>query len=146
MNPLHPKTVVLACLLLTASLIYGQTRLQPDRFYQAGKTALDPKNKSVYYNRGGIYFIKKDYPHAVDDFTKLIALDTAYADAYKLRSNAYFAQSDYTRTLRDLDKGIELEPNNNEAYFIRGSVYQRLGKQEQADADLKKAEALKVKN
>ena len=42
----------------------------------------NPKSPYLYYNRGNSYAERKDYKHAVDDYTQAIALDAHLAEAY----------------------------------------------------------------
>jgi len=40
-------------------------------------------------------------------------------------------------------KAIELDPHYSEAYHSRGEVFARLGRRDEADADIQKAKSLK---
>jgi uncharacterized caspase-like protein len=51
----------------------------------------------TYYDRGLVYYHKKDYNRAIAEFTQAIRLDPNYADAYTSRGVAYADKGEYDR-------------------------------------------------
>jgi tetratricopeptide (TPR) repeat protein len=71
------------------------------------------KNTALAYNNRGVaYNEKRDYEHAIADFSKAIDLDAKLAVAYNNRGLAYHAKGDYERAIADFSKAIDLDPKN----------------------------------
>ena len=62
----------------------------------------------LYYNRGNVYAQRGDYAHAVEDYTKAIALDQHLAEAYYNRGLAHLALKHQQESVADLSKAGEL--------------------------------------
>jgi len=62
----------------------------------------------LYYNRGNVYVKRRDYAHAIDDYTRAIALDAHLGEAYYNRGLAYLASKEQEKGLNDLSKAGEL--------------------------------------
>ena len=62
----------------------------------------------LYYNRGNVHAQRADYVHAVDDYTKAIALDQNLAEAYYNRGLAHLALKHQQESVADLSKAGEL--------------------------------------
>jgi tetratricopeptide (TPR) repeat protein len=62
----------------------------------------------LYYNRGNIHAQRADYTHAIEDYTKAIALDQHLAEAYYNRGLAHLALKHQQESVADLSKAGEL--------------------------------------
>ena len=62
----------------------------------------------LYYNRGNVHAQRADYAHAIDDYTKAIALDQNLAEAYYNRGLAHLALKHQQESVADLSKAGEL--------------------------------------
>ncbi len=62
----------------------------------------------LYYNRGNAYVQRHDYQHAIDDYTRAIALDQHLAEAYYNRGLARLAVKQEQLAIDDLSKAGEL--------------------------------------
>ena len=62
----------------------------------------------LYYNRGNVYAQRTDYAHAIEDYTKAIALDQHLAEAYYNRGLAHLALKHQQESVADLSKAGEL--------------------------------------
>jgi tetratricopeptide (TPR) repeat protein len=83
-----------------------------------------PHNRSVaYYDRGNAYKSRKDYDHALADYTEAINLDPQNAHAYLNRGWVYAVKNDPAHSIADSTKSIELDPSNPLAYLNRGVAY-----------------------
>ena len=109
----------------------------------------------AYIQRGHIYSSigsnndeKKEQYHniAIRDYTRAIELNPNNSDAYRFRGSRYAEKgSDYwDKALSDCNKAIELSPNNPLPYLARYGLYLFMGKDEESEADYKKAEELGV--
>jgi tetratricopeptide (TPR) repeat protein len=83
-----------------------------------------PHNRSVaYYDRGNAYKSRKDYDHALADYTEALNLDAQNAHAYLNRGWIYAAKNDPAHSIADSTKAIELDPSEPLAYLNRGIAY-----------------------
>jgi tetratricopeptide (TPR) repeat protein len=59
-------------------------------------------------NRGGAYYVKRDYRRAIADFSEAIRLDPNDASTYMARGNAYNATGEIDRTDADFNQAKRL--------------------------------------
>ena len=105
---------------------------------------IDPKYALAYVNRARAYYFKKEYDKAIADYTKIIEINPKSAAAYYDRGNLfYFQKKFYDKAIADYTKAIEINPNNALVYFMRAGAYRALGRHDLADADNKRASALR---
>jgi tetratricopeptide (TPR) repeat protein len=64
----------------------------------------------------------KDYPGALADYSRAIALEPTNADAYHRRGNTHVAAKDLPQAIADFTKAIELDPAFVPAYRSRASA------------------------
>ena len=62
----------------------------------------------LYYNRGNVYVQRHDYAHAIEDYTRAIALDSHLAEAYYNRGLVRIANKQLEEGINDLSKAGEL--------------------------------------
>jgi len=89
----------------------------------------------AYYYRGIAWMEKRNYPQALDDFTKDIELDPHSAESFLGRAMVYNFQNKPDRAIADCEKAIELNSHLAFAYFVRGLTYFYCGDYERALAD-----------
>ena len=65
-------------------------------------------NAYLYYNRGNVHALRKDYTRAIDDYTQAIVLDSRLAEAYYNRGLAYIDSGKVDEGVNDLSKAGEL--------------------------------------
>lgn len=108
---------------------------------------LDPANAEPFYNRGVAYSAKQDFPKAIADYDKYIAMATdpnLLGDAYMNRGVAYaYTPGGMPKAVEDFTKVIEFKPNWPNGYLARAMIYRELKKNDLAAADEKKAAELK---
>ena len=148
---------VLAAITLLASLVaWGQEDLSLCRqgwsSYSAGKYdeaiglyaqcmqagKLTPENMAKSHrNLGMAYNAKKDNSRAIDAYNQSLALkpEDFWFD-YVNRGNAWSDLKDYDKALADYEVALKAKPDLGSAYYNRGIVYEKLGKVEQAKADI----------
>ncbi len=66
------------------------------------------ENAYLYYNRGNVYVQRNDYTHAIEDYSRAIALDAHLAEAYYNRGLARIANKQQAEGINDLSKAGEL--------------------------------------
>ena len=69
---------------------------------------LAPNNAYLYYNRGCLYAIRKDYHRALDDFNRALSLDANIPEAYYNRGLVYLHTDRTAEGVADLSKAGEL--------------------------------------
>ena len=70
--------------------------------------AISKDNACLYYNRGNLHAMNKDYDKAIADYTEAIRLDNSLAEAYFNRGIAYARSGKTEEAIRDLSKAGEL--------------------------------------
>jgi tetratricopeptide (TPR) repeat protein len=65
----------------------------------------------AFYNRGTAYQVKRDYGHAIADYTDAIGLDPTYFRAYRARGHAFQAKGNNSRANSDLNEASRLKPD-----------------------------------
>jgi lipoprotein NlpI len=83
---------------------------------------LAPREVSVLNERGNAYFGKRDWDHALADYTAAIANDPRSAVLFHNRGEVWRMTNDYRRARQDFDSAIKLKPDYDSAYVRRGLV------------------------
>jgi tetratricopeptide (TPR) repeat protein len=81
----------------------------------------------------------KDYPQAIQLFTRAIEIDPKYAPAYHGRGVAYLNQGERDRAIADFSEAIRLDPTDARALYHRGVAYFRSGDYDRALPDFSEA-------
>jgi len=101
----------------------------------------------AYYERGkSLADESKDYPGAINEFSKAIEISPNFADYYSRRSAARTWLDAWKEAGLDLDKAIELLPEKPEYYASRANVNINSGVSRMALADYERAIALNPDN
>lgn len=106
-----------------------------------------PEDPMALEERGFLYLEKETYQMALEDFQKVVALNSlanepteVQAYGYNNRGFAYYKNDCLEEALRDINYAIELLPENAYAYKNRALVYIELGEKDKACQDLTRAE------
>jgi Flp pilus assembly protein TadD len=116
--------ILLAILLLAALL---------------GFPYLDRWGAEAVTRQGRALVNSKDYPAAIDHFSRAMETDPGYAPAYHGRGVAYLHQGERDRAIADFGEAIRLDPNNARARHDRGVAYFQAGDFDRALADFGEA-------
>ena len=84
---------------------------------------MDARNALAFYNRGLVYWDRREFDRALADFEQAIRINPGYAPTYYSRGLAYLARRDYDRAIQDLNQAINGRPNYPLAFNIRGLAY-----------------------
>ena len=76
-----------------------------------------------------------DYPGAIDDYTRLLALRPDRAPLLRARGRLYLVSNDPQRALHDFQDVVRLDPLNGDSYGDRGSALASLGRLTEAVSD-----------
>ncbi|MFB2982145.1 tetratricopeptide repeat protein [Microseira sp. BLCC-F43] len=112
-----------AVILLLNPLVMAARQLTPELLAQT--TYLAQANRVNYskasVNQCAAYLRLGEYKRAIDECTKVLALEPNQPLAYVNRGTAYFYQGDYTQAIRDYTKAIELAPDPTFAAVVYSS-------------------------
>jgi TonB family protein len=92
----------------------------------------------VYSARARAYGAKRDYDHAIEDYSKTIELNPKQAHAYTNRGIALKAKGDHKRAVADFDKAIEMDPGSIFVHAHRAIAYNEIKQHDRAIYDLNK--------
>ena len=98
---------------------------------------------SVYAIRSHERFENGEFSEAAGDMTEAIRLAPESPVNYHRRGACYFHMGEYQKAYDDLTVAIEKEPHKPEHYDNRGQTLQRLERNDEAEADFKKARELR---
>lgn len=98
---------------------------------------------SVYAIRSHERFENGRFLEAADDMTEAIRLSPESPINYHRRGACYFHTGEYQKAYDDLTVAIGKEPNKPEHYDNRGQTLERLERNDEAEADFKKARELR---
>jgi tetratricopeptide (TPR) repeat protein len=103
-----------------------------------------PYNTDAYFERGQLYYARRQYQCAVADFDQALVLSPNHAWAYYARGSAYFKIDDFERAINDFNQALqsaELQ-KYDWAYWKRGLAYEWQGEIEKAIADFEQVQKL----
>ena len=103
------------------------------------------KRRSAYFNDRAITYVRVGrYSEALADESEAIGLRPTEGRYYFNRGNIYFLTGHYAEARDDFDRAIAASPVANPAYFQkRGLIHRRLGMEDEALDDLKRAQMLR---
>ena len=88
------------------------------------------KDPIALKEKGNQAFISRDYPKAIDYFTKAIELDPTNPTLYSNRSAANLELDDYAMAIKDAEKAIQTDPK-----FFKGYIRKAQAMRESGDID-----------
>lgn len=103
--------------------------------------ALDTQKEQEYlvrFLKGTTFFNQKQYPEAIDELTRSLALQPDNSEAYHTRAMSYMQQGQYLKALPDLNTAIAADPASAALYFDRGLTYHAMGMYGEALSDFEK--------
>ncbi|KAK3812605.1 MAG: chaperone [Linnemannia elongata] len=86
-----------------------------------------------YKAQGNKAFLAKDYPTAIDHFTKAIELDPTNHVLFSNRSACYASQKNYEKALEDGEKTVELKADWSKGYGRKATALFGLGRYPEAN-------------
>jgi beta-barrel assembly-enhancing protease len=105
----------------------------------------DATDAAAFMERGQAYAAKKSVTAAIEDFTRVIALQPTSTDARLWRASLYGQQKQLDLAVADYGDVIRLQPKSYAAYNNRGSLYRSQKKYDPAIKDFTSAIALDAK-
>lgn len=99
----------------------------------------EPKDAAGYVRRAAASRTRLNFPAAIADLTKAIALEPAEPDHYLQRAQLYAATGQSARALADYGEVLKRKPGSVPALTGRGALYAAANDAEHARADLSAA-------
>jgi len=84
---------------------------------------VSPSSPANHNNLGDLYFRKKDYQKAIDEFEKAILLKPDYGDVYHNLGNVYKELGDFDKALVVYEKSLTINPNIWPSYQNIAFIY-----------------------
>ncbi|MDL2280718.1 tetratricopeptide repeat protein [Selenomonadales bacterium OttesenSCG-928-I06] len=94
-------------------------------------------------NTGLTLVMVNNYDSAIEYYNKALAIDPNDSECYYWLAIAYSGKEDSAQALNNFNKAIELDPKYIEAYTMRSELHRKMGNQDLAEEDLRKAASLK---
>jgi stress-induced-phosphoprotein 1 len=88
--------------------------------------------------KGNQYFLKKQYPEAIEWYTKAIKADPKDSTFFSNRCAAYMGLNKFQEALKDAEECCKLQPNWVKGWYRKGMALTSLGRHEEAVMAYKK--------
>ncbi|MDR3172589.1 MAG: tetratricopeptide repeat protein [Treponema sp.] len=98
-----------------------------------------PDALSAYFNAGFAHYEAGEYPAAIADFTRALAIKNNDTNALFYRAKSYDYLKDYDQAIEDWTALLRLHPHDAEVYYNRGNAYCTKKDYDQAIADYNQA-------
>ncbi|MFB0527299.1 MAG: tetratricopeptide repeat protein, partial [bacterium] len=86
----------------------------------------------VHFEKGVDYINQGDYQQAIEEFNRVISIDSEYVDAYCGIGIAYMNQKNYEKAVEAFEKATALDPDEPIAYYLLGRAYEEIMNYEKA--------------
>ncbi len=106
---------------------------------------LYPVFSSAYHNRGTAFYALNRSKEALTDLLKANELDPNRASTHNTLGDIYLDNKEYEKAASEFSTSIKLNPSDYIPYNNMAYVMKMLGKNNEADSWLKKAQAIKAK-
>jgi tetratricopeptide (TPR) repeat protein len=92
-----------------------------------------------YLWEGNLFYQKRMYDEAIENFDKAIGINPIFCMAYNFRGLAYYEKGNFDAAFANFNFIINFNPQDLTAYSNRGAVYERKKEYDKAIADYNKA-------
>lgn len=100
--------------------------------------------RADFFNKLGMLFMRRGLlDEAAVLFTRGLEVDKKLVALYEHLGRLYALRQEWERALEILGQGLAIEPQNVELHYQRAISYEKLGRSSEAEAELKKALAIK---
>ncbi len=103
----------------------------------------EPLDAVGFHARGNRYSRNGAYERAIEDYSRAIEMDGAFAEAYYDRGFSFYEVGHYEEAIADLSRAIELNPEAAHYYSQRSLVYIFTDRLALAQADQEMSDSLR---
>ncbi len=103
----------------------------------------EPADAPGFNQRGDRYSRNGVYEQAIENYTRAIELDEAFAEAYFNRGVSYYELGRYQDAITDLSQAIRLNPTDDNYYSRRSLAYLFADQLELAQSDQDRCDELR---
>jgi tetratricopeptide (TPR) repeat protein len=102
----------------------------------------DPSDADGFSRRGSAFEARRDFEHALADFSRAIELDSSDSKYFFQRSQAYWLTKQPELAVKDLDQAIKLKPDFVDALVARAQAHLAAGDKSTVQSDLDAADRI----
>jgi serine/threonine protein kinase/Flp pilus assembly protein TadD len=102
-----------------------------------------PKEKHVHLDLGSIYWSRKHYDNAIEEFNQALKLDPNNGDALNSLAFVYVEMEDYEKAIESFKRYVSVSPGDANPLDSMGYCYFSMGRFDEAVAKFKEALDLK---
>ena len=138
------KQIVLiaVCIALLAGLARAHEGLHEQIAALTAKIKRDPKNASLYLQRGELHRLHRDWRQAAADYDRAERLQPSLKTVELARGKMFFDSGRLQRAKSTLDRFLNQQPEHYEGLITRARVLAKLGERSGAAKDFTQAVAL----
>jgi len=134
--------LVVICVALLPSQVHAHEGLHEQIAAITAKIKRDPKNASLYLQRGELHRLHHDWARAASDYDRAERLQPNLKIVELARGKMFFDSSRLQRAKLTLDRFLNSQPNHYEGLITRARVLARLGARIDAARDFTQALSL----
>ncbi len=105
----------------------------------------EPRDAIGFHARGNRYSRNGAYERAIEDYSRALEMDSAFAEAYYDRGFSFYEVGLYEEAISDLSRAIELNPEAAHYYGQRSLVYLFADRLDLAQADQDMSDSLRYR-
>jgi tetratricopeptide (TPR) repeat protein len=132
-------TGVVVLLMLLSSFARAHGGLHEQIVAVTAKIRQDPKNASLYLQRGELHRLHRDWPHAAVDYDRAARLQPSLTIVDLARGKMLFESHRLQQAKFVLDRFLRRQPNHVEGFITRARVLAKMGARVQAAQDFTQA-------
>lgn len=145
------KAVTLDPKLPLAHFLLGELYLYKSRVEEAiaefeKEKAINPAHAPTYYKLADAYSRIQKYDDAERLLQRSIWLDATSTGPYILMGKVLEKKGEFDLAVRALQRAVAMDPNNSITHHLLGQAYRDLGRNEEAEKELKLAEQLQERD
>lgn len=95
-------------------------------------TLLDSTDPNTYRKRGQVHFLRRNYVHAISDFTRSLELEPTQVDVLFSRGQAFLKAGQPNEAIEDYERVLTLNSSYAKAYSGRAAALAAVGRHEYA--------------
>jgi predicted Zn-dependent protease len=131
--------LIAVCIVLAPSLVWAHEGLHEQIAAITAKIKRDPKNASLYLQRGELHRLHRDWGRAAADYDRAERLQPSLKTVELARGKMFFESGKLQRAKLTLDRFLNQQPGHYEGLVTRARVLGKLGARSDAAKDFTQA-------